>query len=74
MSFFLCAPLDPNEAPGPETTFLINIIAGVTISALVLLFLVVLVTYVTTKRITKKRLGNLSSEQCIVSQDSCKVQ
>ncbi len=72
MSCSLCAPSDPYEAPDSGKD-LINVIAGVASGALVLVVLVFVITYITTKWSTKKELLKSSSQPSNVSPDSCEV-
>ncbi|XP_028984879.1 tumor necrosis factor receptor superfamily member 1A isoform X2 [Betta splendens] len=58
------------EGTGPE---LLKIMAVCAAPVLVLLILVTVVTYVATKRSTKKKLRRPSSDPRSISQDSCKV-
>ncbi|XP_068591181.1 tumor necrosis factor receptor superfamily member 1A [Cebidichthys violaceus] len=60
-----------NTTASKPDEYLINIIAGVAVFAVLLLMLVVLITYVATKRSTKKKLLKRSTQPSDVSPDSC---
>uniref|UniRef100_A0A8C6KG37 Tumor necrosis factor receptor superfamily, member 1a n=1 Tax=Nothobranchius furzeri TaxID=105023 RepID=A0A8C6KG37_NOTFU len=56
-----------NKCPEPKNHLLINLVAGSVVVVLVLLALVVLVTFLATKRFTKKKMPTLSSQTSEVS-------
>nr|XP_015805692.2 tumor necrosis factor receptor superfamily member 1A isoform X2 [Nothobranchius furzeri] len=58
--------------PEPKNHLLINLVAGSVVVVLVLLALVVLVTFLATKRFTKKKMPTLSSQTSEVSVESGK--
>lgn len=72
---FSCFPSDPYEVPEPEpgNGYLINIIAGVVVVAVLSIVLVVVITHVATKRSTKKKLLKPSTQPSDASPDSCEV-
>lgn len=71
--FFFCNSLATSkENPPNESDSFVSIIAGAGAGILVLMVSVVLMTYVITKRQTKKRLLR-SSQRSDTSQESCEV-
>ncbi|XP_029359930.1 tumor necrosis factor receptor superfamily member 1A isoform X2 [Echeneis naucrates] len=73
----LCNPVSPTTMPtkgdGPDQSVFPGIIAGVGISAFILMILMVVITHVTTKKLIKREMLTKSSQSTDLSPDSCEI-
>lgn len=72
--FFIPVFLFPPEAGDPDKVFLVNLIAGIGVLSLVLLVVVVLITYLVTKRFTQNKQLTTPSQPVDTSPETSMVQ